>query len=158
MSWLTPYYGQFNTYQCKKHSYGSNIAFGDFFSHLICNNFNIFFFSFDRIEVWTQGFTFAKQAFCCLRHTSSSFCSGYFRNRVLPTIFPDLSGTLIFQILALLLEQLYQSRFVLGFFWARVLQTICLGWLRTGNLLNSASWVARITNKSHWFWALFSLS
>jgi hypothetical protein len=37
-----------------------------------------------------------------------------------------------------------------GYFWDRVLQTICLGWLLTVNLLISASWVARITGVNHW--------
>jgi hypothetical protein len=40
------------------------------------------------------------------------------------------------------------------FFQDRVLQTFCLGWLRTSILLVSASWVARITGKSHWHPAL----
>jgi hypothetical protein len=40
--------------------------------------------------------------------------------------------------------------FVMGFFQARVTQTICLGWLWTTVLLISASWVARITGVSHW--------
>jgi hypothetical protein len=35
------------------------------------------------------------------------------------------------------------------FFWNRVLQTICLGWLQTTIPLISASWVARITGVSH---------
>jgi hypothetical protein len=35
------------------------------------------------------------------------------------------------------------------FFWDRVLQTICPGWLQTVILLISASWVARITVVSH---------
>jgi hypothetical protein len=35
------------------------------------------------------------------------------------------------------------------FFWARVSQTICPGWLGTPILLISASWVARITGLSH---------
>jgi hypothetical protein len=37
----------------------------------------------------------------------------------------------------------------MGFFWDRVSQTICLGWLRTVSLLSTASWVARITGVSH---------
>jgi hypothetical protein len=37
-----------------------------------------------------------------------------------------------------------------GFFWDRVSQTICLGWVQTAVLLISASWVARITGESHW--------
>jgi hypothetical protein len=37
----------------------------------------------------------------------------------------------------------------LGFFWDRVSQTICPGWLRKVILLISASWVARITGVSH---------
>jgi hypothetical protein len=36
-----------------------------------------------------------------------------------------------------------------GFFWDRVFQTICSGWLQTVILLISASWVARITSVSH---------
>jgi hypothetical protein len=35
------------------------------------------------------------------------------------------------------------------FFWDRVSQTICLGWLQTAILLISTSWVARITGVSH---------
>jgi hypothetical protein len=33
--------------------------------------------------VRTQGFTLARKVFNCLSHTSSPFCSGYFRDRVL---------------------------------------------------------------------------
>jgi hypothetical protein len=36
-----------------------------------------------------------------------------------------------------------------GFFWDRVLWTICVGWLWTEILLISASWVARMTGVSH---------
>jgi hypothetical protein len=39
---------------------------------------------------------------------------------------------------------------VKGFFWDRVLQTICPGWLWTIIFLISASWVARIIGVSHW--------
>jgi hypothetical protein len=35
------------------------------------------------------------------------------------------------------------------FFWDRVSQTICLGWLQNVILLISASWVAKITGVSH---------
>jgi hypothetical protein len=41
-----------------------------------------------------------------------------------------------------------------SFYWDRVSRTICLGWLQTGILLISASWVARITGVSHWCPAL----
>jgi hypothetical protein len=48
---------------------------------------------------------------------------------------------------------------VMGFFWDRVLQTICSGWLWTVILLISASWVARVTGVSHWspaqIWILY---
>jgi hypothetical protein len=44
-----------------------------------------------------------------------------------------------------------------GEFGDGVLQTICLGWLRTAILLISASWVARITGVSHRCPALFPL-
>jgi hypothetical protein len=37
-----------------------------------------------------------------------------------------------------------------GYFWDRVLWTICSSWLPTLLLLISASWVARITGLSHW--------
>jgi hypothetical protein len=36
-----------------------------------------------------------------------------------------------------------------GFFWDRILQTICPGWLWTSLLLTSASWVDRMTDMSH---------
>jgi hypothetical protein len=39
--------------------------------------------------------------------------------------------------------------FCIGFFWDRVLCTICLGWLLIVVLLISASWVASITGVSH---------
>jgi hypothetical protein len=48
------------------------------------------------------------------------------------------------------------SSFCDGLFWDRVLQTICLGCLRTVILLISASWVARITGVSHLRPAKFS--
>jgi hypothetical protein len=40
------------------------------------------------------------------------------------------------------------------YFWDRVSQTICLGWLQTVILFISASWVARITGMSQWHSAL----
>jgi hypothetical protein len=40
-----------------------------------------------------------------------------------------------------------QALFSVGYFWDRVLRTICPGWLRTLILLISASWVARITDR-----------
>jgi hypothetical protein len=42
------------------------------------------------------------------------------------------------------------SPFLCGFFWDRVSWTICPGWPQTKILLISASWVARITEMSHW--------
>jgi hypothetical protein len=39
--------------------------------------------------------------------------------------------------------------FCASYFWDRVSQTICLGWLQTKILLISASWVARIISVSH---------
>jgi hypothetical protein len=50
----------------------------------------------------------------------------------------------------LLLEPLHQPFFCEGFFWDRVLWTICLGWLWNLILLISVSWVARITGVCHW--------
>jgi hypothetical protein len=50
-----------------------------------------------------------------------------------------------FAVLELKLRAYTSSLFLwLGFF--RVLQTVCLSWLRTVTLLISASWVARITS------------
>jgi hypothetical protein len=46
-------------------------------------------------------------------------------------------------------EPLYNP-FVLGIFKIESHGTVCPGWLRTGMLLISASWVARITGMSHW--------
>jgi hypothetical protein len=37
-----------------------------------------------------------------------------------------------------------------GFFWDRILQTVCPVWLQTSILLISASWAARFTGVSHW--------
>jgi hypothetical protein len=37
-----------------------------------------------------------------------------------------------------------------GFFWERISQTICLGWLQTAILLTSASWAVRIIGVSPW--------
>jgi hypothetical protein len=39
--------------------------------------------------------------------------------------------------------------YCIGYFWDRVSWTICPGWLRTPILLISASWVAKITGRSH---------
>jgi hypothetical protein len=39
--------------------------------------------------------------------------------------------------------------FCVGYFWDRVSQTICLGWLQTPIFLISASWVAWIASVSH---------
>jgi hypothetical protein len=38
--------------------------------------------------VWTQGFTFARQALCHLSYISRLFCSGYFGNGVSLNYFP----------------------------------------------------------------------
>jgi hypothetical protein len=43
------------------------------------------------------------------------------------------------------------SPFCQGFFWDRVLQIICLGWIWTAFLLICASYVARVTGMSHWY-------
>jgi hypothetical protein len=49
------------------------------------------------------------------------------------------------------LELLHQPYFFFnGCFWDRVSQTICPGWLWIAILLISASWVAGITDVSHW--------
>jgi hypothetical protein len=47
------------------------------------------------------------------------------------------------------LEPLCQSFFCVGYFWDRVLQFICPGWLQTVILLIAASREARITGMSH---------
>jgi hypothetical protein len=52
------------------------------------------------------------------------------------------------------LDPLHQPFFVTGF-WDMVSQTICQVRLWTAILLISASWVARITNMSHWHLAVF---
>jgi hypothetical protein len=59
------------------------------------------------------------------------------------------SLTLARQVL-LPLEPLRHPFFCDGFFPDRVLWTIYLCWFRTAILLISASWVARITGRSHW--------
>jgi hypothetical protein len=41
------------------------------------------------------------------------------------------------------------SPFCEGFFWDRILQTICQGWLWTSVLLIAAFWIASITGVSH---------
>jgi hypothetical protein len=46
----------------------------------------------------------------------------------------------------------FTNPFLWKVFWDRVSRTICLGWLQTTILLISASWVARITGKSHHAW------
>jgi hypothetical protein len=54
--------------------------------------------------------------------------------------------------------------FCAGFFWDRILQTICLGWLQTMILLISASWVGRMTGVSYhspayfWYCMYYNLS
>jgi hypothetical protein len=50
----------------------------------------------DYTGVWTQGFTLAKQAFYDLSHTSSPFCSGYFRDGISQSICPGWPWTFIF--------------------------------------------------------------
>jgi hypothetical protein len=52
------------------------------------------FIYFSGSGLWTQGFTLAKQAFFYLSHTSSPFCSGYFRDRVLLFAQADLDHDL----------------------------------------------------------------
>jgi hypothetical protein len=48
---------------------------------LTCPTLDSFFFFFLwdwDLNFWTQGFSLAKQALCCMSHTSSPFCFGYF--------------------------------------------------------------------------------
>jgi hypothetical protein len=49
------------------------------FSWALCRLCHVSFLSFFIGEsgIWTQGFMVLKQAFYCLSHTSSPFCSGY---------------------------------------------------------------------------------
>jgi hypothetical protein len=42
---------------------------------------------------WNRGFKLAKQVLCCLSHTSSLFCSGYFGDG--QTICPGWTQTAI---------------------------------------------------------------
>jgi hypothetical protein len=51
----------------------------------------------------------------------------------------------------------HQPFFCDGYFQDRFSWTICLGWLWTAILLISASWVARITDVSHWRLPVFSV-
>jgi hypothetical protein len=60
------------------------------------------------------------------------------------------------------LESLHQHYFCEGFFEIGSHETICSGLLQTAILLISASWVARITEASHWcqapiFWTVLGL-
>jgi hypothetical protein len=80
----------------------------------------------------------------------------------LPCLFPPSSPLPSFPFCStgawtqgLPLERLCQLFSCDGFFWDRVLQTICPGWLWATILLVSASWVARITGVSHRCPALF---
>jgi hypothetical protein len=57
-------------------------------------------FFFDRIGIWTQGFMSAKQAFYHVSHTYSPFCSCYFEDEVLWTIYPGWPWTLILPVSA----------------------------------------------------------
>jgi hypothetical protein len=58
------------------------------------------FFFFCETGAWTQGFTLAKQVLYRLSHTSSPFCSCYFRDGVSWTICLGWPGTVILHILA----------------------------------------------------------
>jgi hypothetical protein len=53
------------------------------------------------------------------------------------------------------LEVTSPALFCDGFFRDRVSRTICLGWFRTAILLIPASWVAKITDVSHWHLSVF---
>jgi hypothetical protein len=50
------------------------------------------FYFFGGIWVLTQGFMVAKQALCCLSHTCSPFCSGYFGDGGLMNYLPGLAS------------------------------------------------------------------
>jgi hypothetical protein len=56
-----------------------------------------FFIFFSGVGVWTQDVILAKQAFYCI---SSSFCSSYFRNGVLWTVYPDWPWISIFLMIS----------------------------------------------------------
>jgi hypothetical protein len=133
-----------------------------------------FFFPWrEDTGVWTMGFTFVRQGLYLLSHTSRSLepfweagSHGLFASTVQDlhlkqicssccvTSHPKtrwLQTTFFFPVLGfeLTLSHSASPFFCDGFFQGRVSQTICLGWLWTTVLLISASWVARITGKSH---------
>jgi hypothetical protein len=49
---------------------------------------------FGATWIWTQSFNLAKQVIYCLSHASSTFCSGYFGDRVSHTICLDCPRTM----------------------------------------------------------------
>jgi hypothetical protein len=81
--------------------------------------------------------------------------------RSLKMLSISLSLSFFFMVLGLELRAYTLSQstspFCIKYFWDRVSQTICLGWLRTTILLIAASWVARITGVSHQHPAAFCL-
>jgi hypothetical protein len=98
---------------------------------------NYFFFFFGETVAWACKEGTLLYPFS---HTSSPFCSlfyfilffWYWGLNSGPTPWPTPPAF-----------------FCNGFFWHRLLRTICLGWLRTAILLIYVSWVTRITGMSH---------
>jgi hypothetical protein len=64
------------------------------------NTLTSFFFFFWWTGTWTQSFTLTKQALYNLSPTTSSVCSGYFRDWVSQTVCPGWPRTVIFPISA----------------------------------------------------------
>jgi hypothetical protein len=89
---------------------GINYSFCYWLRPLVCwgknhvfevqNNSSFFCCFFGETGVWTQDFALAKQVLYCLSHSSSPFCSVYFRDEVSPTICLSWPWIMILQISA----------------------------------------------------------
>jgi hypothetical protein len=90
-------------------------------------------------EDWTQGLTQARYMLYPSATSSTPVFGGFF-------FFFWGTGA---WTQGLYLKPLHQPFFCDGFFWDRILPTICRGWLRTAIFLISASWGVRITGVSH---------
>jgi hypothetical protein len=62
-----------------------------------------------------------------------------------------------FELRAYMLTHSTSPFFVMGFFWGRILWTVCIGWLCTLILLISIFWIARIIGVNHRDPALYLL-
>jgi hypothetical protein len=121
-------------------------------SNLFICLFIYLLFIFGSTRVWTQGFTLARQVLYCLRHNSSSFCSGYSEDSIslcFCTGQPELQSSYCMLPTITGMTAIHHHAQIF-FHWDGQSRTFCFGWPWTTVLFISGSQIARITGMSYW--------